>query len=256
MHFLRTCSNMHRSNMQKACVLCAQAGRFRRHVLKPAHMVLVTEERMLVTEEPLPRINRYVADLAGTEADEPFWREPSTAALVIRLKEEAVVAMERAKTREEKDRLIAYYSRESMKMRVKLMANAEVVAALDLIWQAADQDDSGVLNRKEYMTLHRKLTLALDPSTLPQQAGNTAREDWIKDTEGKPRGGLDRDRFIRSWFEVRRSSCLGPARHHRPVFPARHTGSDGGHASSIPAARAAGRSVDRLSRAGSVRHLS
>ena len=48
--------------------------------------------------------------------------------------------------------------------------------------------------------MHRKLVLALDPSTPPSEAVETAEEDWGRDSEGEE--GLDKERFCWCWFEL------------------------------------------------------
>ena len=40
--------------------------------------------------------------------------------------------------------------------------------------------------------MHRKLVLALDPTTPPSEAVTAAEEDWERDSEGEP--GLDKAR--------------------------------------------------------------
>lgn len=147
-----------------------------------------------------PRIARAVEDMAAGD-DDPFWQKASTARMVIRMQEEAADAQQRAKTQEEKLRLARFYSRDSMARRLKLMVHPTIQAALDRVWECADSDHSGFISRVEYMVLHRKVTLALDPTTLPQKAFTSAREDWLKDSEGRPKG-LDKERFVRSWFEL------------------------------------------------------
>ena len=57
-----------------------------------------------------------------------------------------------------------------------------------------------MLDRSEYQVMHRKLVLALDPTTPPSEAVTAAEEDWERDSEGKP--GLDRARFYICWFEL------------------------------------------------------
>ena len=73
------------------------------------------------------------------------------------------------------------------------MQHPRIVEALDRLWAAANTDDADqVLDRAEYQVMHRKLVLALDPTTPPSEAVETAEEDWGRDSEGEE--GLDKER--------------------------------------------------------------
>ena len=147
--------------------------------------------------------------------DDTFWESPAIRAIEQRMREEGYIAVHGAKSSDEKARAAKYYAPDSMRKRIKLLSNPDVVCALEAIWQAADVDGNGCIDRAEYMTMHRKLTAALNPSTMPEAAMQAAREDWIRDSEGTI-NGLDKERFIRSWFEVRARSKHSSPHPHRP----------------------------------------
>ena len=47
--------------------------------------------------------------------------------------------------------------------------------------------------------MHRKITLALDPTILPKDFKAAVKQEWKEDSEGKE--GLDRERFDWCWCE-------------------------------------------------------
>ena len=101
-----------------------------------------------------------------------------------------------------------YYTEEALRRRLRLRADPAVVAALDAIWAAATGAASRGrggrtrerLTRKQYLTMHRKIALALDPTVAPREAAEAAEEEWALDSEG--RGCLDREKFDWCWFEL------------------------------------------------------
>ena len=67
-----------------------------------------------------------------------------------------------------------YYSDESLRRRYALMQHPRIVEALNRLWVAANTDAADqVLDRSEYRVMHRKLVLALDPTTPPPEAVKT-----------------------------------------------------------------------------------
>ena len=68
-------------------------------------------------------------------------------------------------------------------------------------FQANTDPRDAIIDKDEYLVMHRKIVLAIDPTITPKQAQAQAKEDWVRDSEGKP--GLDRKRFYWTWFEVR-----------------------------------------------------
>lgn len=123
----------------------------------------------------------------------------SVAALLEKMKEAAQHARSRAGSNQ-KSLIKKFYSDKGIRRRVQLLFHPDVVKALTTIWLAADTDGSQFIEKDEYLVMHRKLVLALDPSTRPQYAFKAAEEDWEKDSEGKT--GLDKDRFFWCWFEL------------------------------------------------------
>ena len=106
--------------------------------------------------------------LQPESGDEVFlWEDPNVKAHIVRLREEGVQASQSAKSELDRWRVKAYYSEEAMMHRVQLKSHPQVIEALETIWRAADVDGSAWIDRSEYMTLHRKITLALQPSTPP-----------------------------------------------------------------------------------------
>ena len=97
-----------------------------------------------------------------------------------------------------------YYSRESVEQRALLLEAPAVKAALDRLWAAATFHDAttqrGYIDRDEYLVMHRKIVLALEPTTFPAEAEQAGLEDWERDSEGGDR--LDQERFQWSWFEL------------------------------------------------------
>ena len=63
----------------------------------------------------------------------------------------------------------------------RVLRHPEVVVALDHIWEATDVDGSGGIDREEYLTMHRKIVLALDPTVRPKHAFAAARDDWARE---------------------------------------------------------------------------
>ena len=130
-----------------------------------------------------------------------FWERPDVKAQLARMKEIGVQAMKKARTVQEKKDCKKYYSDASLRQRTRLLAEPEVLRALDLVWEVTDADRSGRIDRDEYIMMHRKLILALDPTVTPKEAFEAARDDWIRDSEGH-HDGMDKDRFMRCWFEL------------------------------------------------------
>ena len=94
-----------------------------------------------------------------------------------------------------------FYTEESVNQRVQLMQHPKVKHALDQLWMAANFNaEDEIIDKEEYLMMHRKIVLALEPGTYPLEALAVASEDWVRDSEGKK--GLDRERFLWSWFEL------------------------------------------------------
>ena len=94
-----------------------------------------------------------------------------------------------------------FYTEESVNQRVQLMQHPKVKHALDQLWTAANfNTEDEIIDKEEYLMMHRKIVLALEPGTYPLEALAVASEDWVRDSEGKK--GLDRERFLWSWFEL------------------------------------------------------
>ena len=67
--------------------------------------------------------------------------------------------------------------------------------------QAANTSaEDEIIDKAEYLEMHRRVVLSLQPTVLPHEAIEAAEEDWERDSEGKP--GLDRARFYICWFEL------------------------------------------------------
>ena len=117
-----------------------------------------------------------------------------------RLREAGREALAHAKSAHERRRLREYYSDAAINKRAELMRAPAVVDALERVWVATDADGSGGIDRAEYLVMHRKLTLALDPTVTPDRARRVATEEWQRDAEGA--ATLDKDRIFRCWFEL------------------------------------------------------
>ena len=132
--------------------------------------------------------------------DDPYWRQPKVAALLEKMRDLGEHARRKATSKHDKRLIEKFYSDVGLRKRVQLMSHPDVVHALNTIWTAADTDGSHSIEKNEYLVMHRKLVLALDPSTKPKDAFAAAEEDWVKDSEGKR--SLDKDRFFWCWFEL------------------------------------------------------
>jgi hypothetical protein len=94
-----------------------------------------------------------------------------------------------------------FYSEDSVKQRVRLMKHPIVKEAMEELWKAANFNaNDEIIDHEEYVMMHRKIVLALEPSTHPVEALAAAQEDWPRDSEGKR--GLDKQRFQWAWFEL------------------------------------------------------
>ena len=96
-----------------------------------------------------------------------------------------------------------FYTEESLLHRLSLMKHPAVRVALDKLWSAANFDDSdAVIDKKEYLVMHRKLALALDPTVLPAEWEQAVQDDWLRDVDGMEETGIDREKFDWCWFEL------------------------------------------------------
>ena len=96
--------------------------------------------------------------------------------------------------------MAAFYSEEGLKQRVKLMQTPAISKALELIWKAANPSGAEAMSEEDYFVMHRKLVLAIDPMTWPQEAMASAATDWQADSDGS--GKMDKQKFFWSWFEL------------------------------------------------------
>lgn len=94
-----------------------------------------------------------------------------------------------------------FYTEEAVRQRMDLMKHEAILKMLELLWISANTDASdAIVDKAEYLVMHHKILLALEPQTNPREAQRRAEEDWIRDSNGKP--GLDRERFYWTWFEL------------------------------------------------------
>ena len=91
------------------------------------------------------------------------------------------------------------YSDETLQQRAALVRHPAVQRELDILWGVAVAPRRQ-LHKTEYLTMHRKMVLALQPNTAPREAEQLAESDWARDAEGQPY--LDRDRFAWTFFEL------------------------------------------------------
>ena len=91
------------------------------------------------------------------------------------------------------------YSDETLQQRAALVRHPAVQRELDILWGVAVAPRRQ-LHKAEYLTMHRKMVLALQPNTAPREAEQLAESDWARDAEGQP--SLDRDRFAWTFFEL------------------------------------------------------
>ena len=91
----------------------------------------------------------------------------------------------------------------ALKMRQALREHPEVKAVLRAWWHVADADSSGMLEKYEYITLQRKVYMAMsgdDEDYNEQEAIDCAERDWLNDSEGGM--PLSRTQFTNSLFEL------------------------------------------------------
>lgn len=90
------------------------------------------------------------------------------------------------------EEVAAYYTLDGLKSRYELMQHPKVAYALEQIWIAANTNaEDELIDYDEYEVMHRKIILALDPSTPDGDIKEALAEDWVQDSEGHPEG-LDR----------------------------------------------------------------
>ena len=58
----------------------------------------------------------------------------------------------------------------------------------------------GGLVRAQYLVMHKKIVLALEPETMPAEAAEAAEEDWLQDSEGAL--SIDKAQFDACWLEL------------------------------------------------------
>lgn len=99
-----------------------------------------------------------------------------------------------------------FYTEEAIVHRLKLMEHPVVVAALDAIWAAANTDDrDAILDRDEYLVMHKKIALALDPTVRTPHTLSALEHPSLA---GRRRGGASR--------LGGRAAGQGPRRRARP----------------------------------------
>jgi Ca2+-binding EF-hand superfamily protein len=109
---------------------------------------------------------------------------------------------------------LSMYSNNNAIKRERLRNNPEIIAIIDHWWSQVilakyDKNHDDVLNKSEYMNLHKALGRALsDPSTKsdPTEETKMAEEDWLLDTISLNMADgaryLNENMFIRSIFEL------------------------------------------------------
>ena len=96
---------------------------------------------------------------------------------------------------------VSMYTMEAVEQRIDLLSDPVVVRALEDLWQAANTSaEDEIIDKEEYLEMHRRVVLSLQPTVMPHEAVEAAEEDWERDSEGK--SGLDRARFYICWFEL------------------------------------------------------
>ena len=95
-----------------------------------------------------------------------------------------------------------FYTDDAVRQRRELQEHPDIVSLLELLWFCANTDASdAIIDKGEYLVMHRKITLALSAADItPRGAAQQAEEDWERDSNGKD--GLDRERFYWTWFEL------------------------------------------------------
>ena len=69
------------------------------------------------------------------------------------------------------------YSDETLQQRAALVRHPAVQRELDILWGVAVAPRRQ-LHKAEYLTMHRKMVLALQPNTAPREAEQLAESDW------------------------------------------------------------------------------
>ena len=115
-----------------------------------------------------------------------------------------------------KSRGRGYISSSPVLQRARLLEAPGVGAALDRLWAAVaprhDSQGTGdnqpprvAIGRDEYLAMHHKMVLALEPTTRAADATQMGLDDWARDSEGGER--IDKARFC--WLGL--GSALGLA---------------------------------------------
>ena len=139
---------------------------------------------------------------AHAEADAPAnLRGDMLASMLQRMQAEVDAASGQKMSQREAEQRMSMYSEDSLRQRVDLLGDPEVVQALEDLWQAANSsNEDEIIDNVEYLEMHRRVVLSLQPTVTPAEAEEASEEDWVRDSEGKP--GLDRERFYMCWFEL------------------------------------------------------
>lgn len=134
------------------------------------------------------------------QAPEPDWESPAVRLQLQKLREVGREALKQADSRHERKKIEKFYSEKGLRRRIRLLSHPAVIEALEAVWQATDVDRSATISRDEYIVMHRKLVIALNPHMRPLDAFWEAISDWHKDSRGEP--ALNKERFFWSWFEL------------------------------------------------------
>ena len=97
-----------------------------------------------------------------------------------------------------------YYTDLGLLKRESLKFHPKIRALLDQLWQAADKNGDGGLDKEEYLTMCSKVYKAIvDDSDDPEDQATRdqiAEEDWEADSQGHLT--LDYRRFTTAWFQL------------------------------------------------------
>ena len=97
-----------------------------------------------------------------------------------------------------------YYTDLGLLKRESLKHHPQIRVLLDQLWQAADKNGDGGLDKGEYLTMCRKVYKAIvddsDEDEDKEERDRIAEEDWEADSQGHLT--LDYRRFTTAWFQL------------------------------------------------------
>lgn len=83
-----------------------------------------------------------------------------------------------------KEQIEEFYSKEAKLARLEMFQDPRVQKQLHRLWTSINDSDDAVMSKAEYLVMHHKMLLWLDPSIEPEKSSETAEQDWNHDSGG------------------------------------------------------------------------